>query len=107
MEKSVRTTEKYYMACDSSQEGLRAEYGPFTTSGQAEREARKLGWNWVVVYTHIVIDDAIVDVKSRFYELAPSIDTLRSVISGVKPLDAAELKFFEQYETQMNQPEKK
>jgi|SRR5271157_270459 len=98
-------TEKFYMACDSCKEGLKAEYGPFRTSGEAEDNSRRLGWTWVCVYTHTLNEaGAITDVKTRYYEIAPGIDKLRSVISGVKPLDAQEQKFFAQYEKQMAEP---
>lgn len=95
-------TEKFYMACDSGQDGLKAEYGPFRTSGDAEKHSRQLGWKWVCIYIHTL--DAkgdVIDVKSRYYEIAPGIDELRSIISGVPPMDAAEIKFFAQYEEQM------
>lgn len=98
-------TEKYYMACDSDKDGLKAEYGPFRTSGEAEDNSRRLGWTWVCVYIHTVNEaGAVTDVKTRYYEIAPGIDQLRSVVSGVKPLNADELKFFAKYEEQMNQP---
>lgn len=93
------------MACDSDREGLKAEYGPFRTSGEAETNARRLGWAWVCVYVHTVNEaGAVTDVKTRYYEIAPGIDKLRSVISGVKPLNEDETKFFAQYEKQMSEP---
>lgn len=98
-------TEKYYMACDSCQDGLKAEYGPFRTSGEAEKHARQFGWKWVCVYTHNLNPaGTIIDVKTRYYEIAPGIDELRSVISGVKPLNEDETKFFALYEKQMSEP---
>jgi len=98
-------TEKYYMACDSDREGLKAEYGPFKTSGEAEDNSRRLGWSWVCVYIHTVNEaGAVTDVKTRYYEIAPGIDKLRSVVSGVKPLNADETKFFAFYEKQLSEP---
>jgi hypothetical protein len=98
-------TEKYYMACDSDAEGLKAEYGPFKTSGEAEDNARRLGWTWVCVYIHTVNEaGAVTDVKTRYYEIAPGIAKLRSAISGVKPLNADETKFFAFYEKQLSEP---
>jgi len=35
--------ETFWMACDSTEQ-LRAEYGPFHTRAEAEREAGKLGF---------------------------------------------------------------
>lgn len=98
-------TEKFYMACDSSSDGLKAEYGPFKTSGEAEANARRLGWKWVCVYIHTVNDaGTITDVKTRYFEIAPGIDQLRSIVSGVKPMNDDETKFFAKYEAQMNEP---
>jgi len=93
------------MACDSDREGLKAEYGPFKTSGEAEDNSRRLGWSWVCVYIHTVNEaGAVTDVKTRYYEIAPGIDKLRSVVSGVKPLNADETKFFAFYEKQLSEP---
>lgn len=98
-------TEKYYMACDSDRDGLKAEYGPFKTSGEAEKYSRQLGWTWVCVYIHTVNEaGAVTDVKTRYYEIAPGIDQLRSIVSGVKPMNPDEEKFFANYEAQMNEP---
>jgi len=98
-------TERYYMACDSGSDGLKAEYGPFRTSGEAEKYSRQLGWKWVCVYLHTVNEAGVIlDVKTRYYEIAPGIDELRSVISGVRPLNEDETKFFAKYEAQMNEP---
>jgi hypothetical protein len=98
-------TEKYYMACDSDRDGLKAEYGPFKTSGEAEKYSRQLGWTWVCVYIHTVNEaGAVTDVKTRYYEVAPGIDQLRSIVSGVKPMNPDEEKFFANYEAQMNEP---
>jgi hypothetical protein len=64
----TRSEEKFYCACDGS-EALRAEYGPFQTREEAEEQARMLGWTWVVCYTHVMVYDKIVDVKTAYYEI--------------------------------------
>src|SRR2546430_6815295 len=41
--------ESFWMACDSTEQ-LRAEYGPFQTRNDAEREARRLGFGYLLRY---------------------------------------------------------
>ncbi len=61
--------ETFWMACDST-EPMRAEYGPFHTRAEAEIEARKLGFDYLLRYEHIVDDrDEIQEVRSIFIEL--------------------------------------
>ena len=60
------------MACDST-ETLRAEYGPFRTREEAETEARKLGFDFVLRYEHMLSEkDEIQEVRSIFVELPPA-----------------------------------
>lgn len=60
--------ETFWMACDST-EHLRAEYGPFPTRAQAEAEAAKLGFGYVLRYEHILDDDeTIQEVRCIFIE---------------------------------------
>jgi hypothetical protein len=121
--------EKYYTACDSA-ESLRAEYGPFKTSAEAEKHARRLRFEYICIYTHVLGEaDAIVDVKERVYRIAPDVEFIRAVrtsrktaypvltdrVSGcpiakavqdrttpnVTPLSEDEKKFFEKYEQQL------
>ncbi len=62
--------ETFWMACDSTEQ-LRAEYGPFQTRGDAELEARKLGFCYVLRYEHIIGDnDQIQEARCIFIELA-------------------------------------
>ncbi|MGO8986904.1 MAG: hypothetical protein ACLPHI_11430 [Terriglobales bacterium] len=59
----------FWMACDST-EPLRAEYGPFHTKEEAELEARKLHFNYLLRYEHILsADDEIEEVRCIFLEL--------------------------------------
>jgi len=61
--------EVFWMACDST-EPLRAEYGPFHTREEAEVEARKLGFAYLLRYEHLLgPDDEIEDVRCVFLEL--------------------------------------
>jgi hypothetical protein len=62
-------TETFWMACDSIEQ-LRAEYGPFHTRPEAEQEAHRLGFGYVLRYEH-VLDDAetIQEVRCIFIEL--------------------------------------
>jgi len=61
--------EIFWMACDSTEQ-LRAEYGPFHTRADAEREAKKLGFGYLLRYEHIMGDnEEIEDVRCIFIEL--------------------------------------
>ena len=63
------------MACDSTEQ-LRAEYGPFHTRNEAELEARKLGFGYLLRYEHLLgANEEIQEVRCIFVELpgaAPS-----------------------------------
>jgi len=59
----------FWMACDSTEQ-LRAEYGPFHTREEAELEARKLQFGYLLRYEHILSpDDEIEEVRCIFVEL--------------------------------------
>src|SRR5271167_1118877 len=59
----------FWMACDSTEQ-LRAEYGPFHTREEAEVEARKLGFGYLLRYEHILgPDEEIQEVRCVFIEL--------------------------------------
>src|ERR1700687_3280213 len=61
--------ETFWMACDSTEQ-LRAEYGPFHTRGEAECEARKLGFSYVLRYEHLLDkNEEIQEVRCIFIEL--------------------------------------
>ncbi|HXY52335.1 MAG TPA: hypothetical protein VEI01_23010 [Terriglobales bacterium] len=61
--------ETFWMACDST-ESLRAEYGPFHTRLEAESEARKLGFGYLLRYEHLIgPDEEIQEVRCIFIEL--------------------------------------
>jgi hypothetical protein len=61
--------ETFWMACDSTEQ-MRAEYGPFHTRVEAEIEARKLGFDYLLRYEHIVgKNNEIQEVRSVFIEL--------------------------------------
>lgn len=63
--------ETFWMACDSTEQ-LRAEYGPFYTRAEAEREASKLGFGYLLRYEHVIgEDDDIKEVRCIFIELYP------------------------------------
>jgi hypothetical protein len=62
--------EIFGMACDSTEQ-LRAEYGPFSTRDEAEREALRLGFGFILRYEHILgEDDDIKEVRCVFLELS-------------------------------------
>jgi hypothetical protein len=64
--------ETFWMACDST-EHLRAEYGPFHTRAEAESEARKLGFGYLLRYEHILgLNEEIEEVRCIFIELQDS-----------------------------------
>jgi hypothetical protein len=61
--------ETFWMACDSTEQ-LRAEYGPFHTRSEAEREAHKLGFGYVLRYEHLIGENEdIKEVRCVFVEL--------------------------------------
>ena len=77
--------ESFWMACDSTDQ-LRAEYGPFHTRIEAETEARKLGFGYLLRYEHLIgANEEIEEVRCIFIELpdgpkappAPSSTTTR------------------------------
>ena len=70
------------MACDSTEQ-MRAEYGPFHTRMEAEIEARKLGFEYLLRYEHIVgKNDEIQEVRSIFIELQEGSQTPRLTSLG-------------------------
>ena len=59
----------FWMACDSTEQ-LRAEYGPFHTREEAEVEARKLGFRYLLRYEHMLgPNEEIEEVRCVFIEL--------------------------------------
>lgn len=61
--------EIFWMACDSTEQ-LRAEYGPFHTRTEAEAEARKLGFGYLLRYEHLLGEnEEIQEVRCIFLEL--------------------------------------
>jgi hypothetical protein len=77
--------ETFWMACDSTEQ-LRAEYGPFHTRAEAETEARKLGFIYLLRYEHMLDENEdIQEVRCIFIELpgvegvalAPPVDSIR------------------------------
>ena len=61
--------ETFWMACDSTEQ-LRAEYGPFHTRNEAELEARKLGFGYLLRYEHLLgANEEIEEVRCVFIEL--------------------------------------
>ncbi len=75
--------ETFWMTCDSTEQ-LRAEYGPFHTRAEAETEAKKLGFGYLLRYEHILGDDEEVqEVRCVFVELpgAPIIGTEATTVT--------------------------
>lgn len=65
--------ETFWMACDSTEQ-LRAEYGPFHTRAEAEMQARKLGFNYLLRYEHLLGEkEEIQEVRCIFVELADAV----------------------------------
>src|SRR5947209_4295581 len=61
--------ETFWMACDSTEQ-LRAEYGPFRTRSEAETEAKKLGFGYLLRYEHLLgANEEIEEVRCIFLEL--------------------------------------
>ena len=69
--------ETFWMACDSTEQ-LRAEYGPFHTRDEAEVEARKLGFGYLLRYEHMLgANEEIEEVRCVFIELPDTPSTHR------------------------------
>ena len=65
--------ETFWMACDSTEQ-LRAEYGPFHTRFEAEAEAHKLGFGYLLRYEHLLDEqDEIQEVRCIFIELPGAV----------------------------------
>lgn len=65
----MKYSDIFWMACDSTAD-LRAEYGPFQTREEAETEARKLGFKYLLRYEHILgADEEIESVRCEFVEM--------------------------------------
>lgn len=71
--------ETFWMACDSTEQ-LRAEYGPFHTRNEAEMEARKLGFSFLLRYEHMIGDNEdIQEVRCIFIELQDTPEAKRVI----------------------------
>jgi hypothetical protein len=69
--------ETFWMACDSIEQ-MRAEYGPFHSRMEAEIEARKLGFEYLLRYEHVIgANDEIQEVRTIFIELPVVAQPLR------------------------------
>ena len=70
---AMANKEIFWMACDSTEQ-LRAEYGPFHTRAEAEVEARKLGFGYLLRYEHILgVNEEIEEVRCIFIELPGAV----------------------------------
>ena len=75
--------ETFWMACDSTEQ-LRAEYGPFHTRTEAEIEAKKLGFGYLLRYEHLLgVNEEIEEVRCIFVELpgAPPVGIENTFVS--------------------------
>jgi len=73
--------ETFWMACDSVEQ-LRAEYGPFHTRAEAEAEARRLRFGYLLRYEHLIDDnDEIEEVRCIFIELSGCEDRVQPLKS--------------------------
>jgi hypothetical protein len=73
--------ETFWMACDSTEQ-LRAEYGPFHTRLEAEAEARKLGFGYLLRYEHMLDEnEEIQEVRCIFLELMGAVKAEISPVS--------------------------
>ena len=73
--------EIFWMACDSTEQ-LRAEYGPFHTRMEAEAEAHKLGFSYLLRYEHLLDEnEEIQEVRCIFLELPGTDATIATPIS--------------------------
>jgi hypothetical protein len=73
--------EIFWMACDSTEQ-LRAEYGPFHTRDEAEVEAQKLGFSYLLRYEHLLDEnEEIQEVRCIFLELPGASVATPSTVS--------------------------
>ncbi len=73
--------ETFWMACDSTEQ-LRAEYGPFHTRPEAETEARRLGFGYLLRYEHLLDEnEEIQEVRCIFIELPGTPATRGAAVS--------------------------
>jgi hypothetical protein len=73
--------ETFWMACDSTEQ-LRAEYGPFHTRVEAEAEARRLGFSYLLRYEHMLDEnEEIQEVRCIFLELPGTVTAEVAIIS--------------------------
>ncbi len=71
--------EIFWMACDSTEQ-LRAEYGPFHTREEAEVEARKMSFGYLLRYEHMIGEnDEIQEVRCIFIELSDVVTPIRTL----------------------------
>lgn len=74
--------EVFWMACDSTEQ-LRAEYGPFQSRAEAETEAKRLGFNYLLRYEHVLGEhEEIQEVRCIFIEL-PGVRPVESELRQV------------------------
>ena len=79
------------MACDSTEQ-LRAEYGPFHTRAEAEAEARKLGFGYLLRYEHVLDEnEEIQEVRCIFRNRRGRLERLwrRCLPSASTPVSGA------------------
>ena len=75
--------ETFWMACDSTEQ-LRAEYGPFHTRAEAEAEARKLGFGYLLRYEHVLDEnEEIREVRCIFLELPGAAEAVVPVVPAI------------------------
>jgi hypothetical protein len=73
--------ETFWMACDSTEQ-LRAEYGPFHTREEAEAQAHKLGFGYLLRYEHLLNEnEEIQEVRCIFIELPQAAASADAAIS--------------------------
>jgi hypothetical protein len=67
--------ETFWMTCDSTEQ-LRAEYGPFLTRSEAEAEAKRLGFGYLLRYEHLLDEcEEIQEVRCVFIEIPGAVVT--------------------------------
>jgi len=73
--------ETFWMACDSTEQ-LRAEYGPFHTREEAEAQAHKLGFGYLLRYEHLLDEnEEIQEVRCIFIELPKAAAAEEAAVS--------------------------
>lgn len=96
---------KVFYACMGNSD-VSVRFGPFDTVEEAEGEAARLGWGWIMVADRTTNEKGqeVAVVRTRFYQpdnAGKGVEELRSKPAPAMQMSADETLFFAEYERQM------